>query len=103
MYVRGRFCVRVIFIYIYIYVCVLCKYLKNFTLGFSSSVCEGSLLFYSLGLQDDTLRWAIKICVLSHRSMDVPKKVSLPAMLLLLKKYVEAGHGQGPWGIGLIN
>ena len=49
--------------------------------------------------QDDdpktAMHWALKICVLAHRSMDVPKKVSLPAILCLLNEYMQAGLLQG--------
>ena len=30
------------------------------------------------------MRWALRFCILGHRSMDVPKKHSLEAMLALL-------------------
>ena len=32
--------------------------------------------------------WAVRMCVLAHRAMDVPKKVSLQAMLTLLSEFL---------------
>ena len=44
--------------------------------------------------QDGTMMWALRICVLAHRAMDVPKKVSLQAMLTLLSEFLREGRRQ---------
>ena len=38
--------------------------------------------------------WALRLCVLAHRAMDVPKKVSLRAMLTLtlLEEFLHKGQ-----------
>ena len=44
--------------------------------------------------QDETMRWALRFCILGHRSMDVPKKHSLEAMLALLADFLREGAGR---------
>ena len=40
------------------------------------------------------MRWALRFCILGHRSMDVPKKHSLEAMFALLDVFLREGAGR---------
>ena len=37
------------------------------------------------------MEWALRLCVLGHRSMDVPKKVPFMAVALVLHEYLKQG------------